>query len=192
MVPVRRSCLGCNERVSPRTILRHLKNGCDPRTTRNSRLRRAVMAALARVREQGLDRLPPAPRPPRPSRHYHRRPPPQGPPPPALRDRLALPTHEEVFDFPMGSPEAEHPDFQFDTPGAGPGPSARATSPRFIPPQPIDEDDEYAQITLQDVFPWIENLNAEDYLAHEFLSQLVRTGGTHILSPSSMQMLIRL
>lgn len=75
----------------------------------------------------------------------------------------------------MRSPEHENHNPEYDTPGSGPGPSSRAGSPRFASPLP--EDDEHAQLTLQDVFPWIENLNAETYLASEFLSQLVRTGG---------------
>jgi hypothetical protein len=78
----------------------------------------------------------------------------------------------------MRSPERENPDSRYNSPGAGPGPSSQAASPRFaFRPPPMDEDDEEAQYTLRDAFPWVENLNAEEYLVNEFLSQLVRTGG---------------
>jgi hypothetical protein len=84
----------------------------------------------------------------------------------------------------MRSPERENPDFRHDSPGAGPGPTSRAASPRFaLRPPPANEDDEDAQYTLRDAFPWVENLNAEEYLMNEFLSQLVRTGGELFLSP---------
>jgi hypothetical protein len=72
----------------------------------------------------------------------------------------------------MLSPEHKHPDFRFDTPGSCPGPSSQAQSLRFASPLPDD-----GEIMLHDVFPWIENLNTETYLASKYLAQLVRTGG---------------
>lgn len=192
MAAEKRYCLGCGKKVSPRTIQRHLKNKqlCNPQTARSGRLQRAVKAALARARRAGLSLLPPAPRPVHPSRHYHRRNPPQGPPPPSLHNRCASLLSNVDFDFPMGSPEPEHPNFQYDTPGASPGPSTRTTSPRFAPPPAIGEDDEYTPITLQDIYPGLGDLSTEEYLTHKFLSQLVRTGGKHVFSLFLVCMLI--
>jgi hypothetical protein len=172
MATTKRHCLGCSKFVSFRTIRRHLKHGCDRQRKRHTRLCEAADAILERARREGRVRLSPSTRPARSYRHYRRRHPPRSPPPDTPRRNL----HNHL---PTRSPENQHPDFRFDSPGAGPGPAARATSPRFASRSPPrDEDDEDAQYTLRDAFPWIEDLNAEEYLVNEFLSQLVRTGGT--------------
>ncbi|KAG8743239.1 hypothetical protein FRC10_000240 [Ceratobasidium sp. 414] len=180
----KRTCLGCAKFVTLRTIRRHLKHGCDRQRRRHTQLCEAADAIIERAGRECRVRLDPPRRPAHPCRHYHRRDPPVGPPPDVLRDRLA--PRKPRADVPRGSPELEHPDFQYDSSGAGPGPASRDSSPRFAPrpprPPPTDEDDEEAQYTLRDAFPWVEELNAEEYLVNEFLSQLVRTGG-HKLPP---------
>ncbi|KAG9125491.1 hypothetical protein FRC07_007398 [Ceratobasidium sp. 392] len=178
MACTKRHCLGCKRFVSFRTICRHLKHGCDRQRRRHSRLLDAADAIIERAAREGQVRLAPNPRPPtRPSRHYNRREPPRNPPPAALRARLARQPSDPPSDLPRRSPELDNPDFGHDTPGAGPGPTSRNTSPRFARrPSPLGERGEDAPYTLRDAFPWLENLNAEEYLVNQFLSQLIRTG----------------
>lgn len=179
----RRTCVGCAREVSQQTILRHVKNGCGQRR-HESRLRKAAKAALTRARRAGLIHIRPPPPPLRPSRHYHCRYPPRGPSPQPLLDRIASrsPPPDPGFGFPDGSPEVKHPDFQFDTLGAGLGLSSLSSSPQFTPPLPLDEYDDDTPITYHDRCPWINKLNAEEYIAREFLAQLVRTKGKLVLS----------
>ncbi|QRW24227.1 Transposase family tnp2 [Rhizoctonia solani] len=187
-------CSGSKCFVSLRTICRHLKHGCNRQRQQHSCLVAATNAIIERALNKGCVCLDPNPRPPtRLSRHYGWHEPPRSPPPPALRDRLACPPNDPLAELPWYSPEVAHPDFCHDTFGVGPGPASRSASPQFAPqvprPPPVDKDDKGAQYTLRNAFPWLDNLNAKEYLVNKFLFQLVHTVDHKL--PDHQQLLVQ-
>ncbi|KAG8749450.1 hypothetical protein FRC11_011321, partial [Ceratobasidium sp. 423] len=84
-----------------------------------------------------------------------------------------------IGDHRMRTPELEHPEFAIDTPGAGPGPSSKAQSPRFASydlndPNQCDEDDEDDEI---DGLAWMNGLTAQEYYTQDAQCNLLHQGG---------------
>lgn len=170
------ACMWCGRKKSLTTLRRHHKYGCSRTAQRQTRLRLAVDASLARLHRilneapRRSPTCPPTPRVLRPSRHYHRRDPPLGQPPFPLRisRRQSSLLHNSAND-PFVDP---HLDAQFDTPGSGPGPSSRQHSPRFSP-APTTSDPQ-RQLTLGDINPEFAGMSFTDYL-----TQTARSGMAH-------------
>ncbi|KAF8667769.1 Transposase family tnp2 [Rhizoctonia solani] len=161
MTCTKQHCSGCKCFVSLSTIRHHLKHGCNRQQQQHSCLVAAANAIIEHALNKGCVCLDPNPQPPtRLSCHYGWREPPRSLPPPALRDCLACPPNDPLAELPQYSPEVAHLDFCHDTFGVG----------------PVDKDDKGAQYTLRNAFPWLDNLNAKEYLVNKFLLQLVRTG----------------
>lgn len=164
---------GCDQRLSRRTIRRHLRNGC-PGSTRRHLLRLEAAALADRTR---LD----TPSSPRGRRHYHRRDSPPTPPPPSVLHR-AKAQQRVVPPVLVAGPEAarqcpdlgfdarhRHSDFGYDTAGAGP--SSRSPSP-LLPPQV-----RRAPVPPEVVAAWLGKMSPEDYLSQQLHGELAREGG---------------
>ncbi|CEL62958.1 hypothetical protein RSOLAG1IB_12612 [Rhizoctonia solani AG-1 IB] len=79
----------------------------------------------------------------------------------------------------MQPPELDHPDFQFDTPGAGPGPSSQDQSPWFAPYNPSDPAEEEADNNNDPLaaLPWMHGLAPHNYYELNIQQELLRKGG---------------
>jgi hypothetical protein len=186
LIPVRMAsksvCHRCGREKSHKTIRRHLKYGCTQTEQRETHLRLAADAALARLHQliTTAHRQRPAytmsPRPIRVSRHYHHRNPPLGQSPhtPQVSSRQSSPQLHDNHCSEVGYPDP-HPDARFDTHGAGPGPSSRQRSPRFSDTPPAHNAPR--TLTLEDVNPELAGMDVIDYLTQTTHAGMARNAG---------------
>ncbi|CCO34236.1 hypothetical protein BN14_08330 [Rhizoctonia solani AG-1 IB] len=179
MVATRWKCPDCHELRSPKTYQRHQKYGCPSLRKHASKLRRAAEATLTRLRRLGLVARSPPPH--HQSLQLNRQHSPNTLPPPAFHEHLHL-SASPVVDHEMQPPELYHYDSQFDTPGAGPGPSSRDQSPRFAPYNPNDPAEEESDNNKDPLaaLPWMYGLAPHNYYELNAQQELLRKGGLQL------------
>ncbi|CCO38023.1 hypothetical protein BN14_12185 [Rhizoctonia solani AG-1 IB] len=71
-----------------------------------------------------------------------------------------------------------HLESRFDTPGAGPGPSTRQYSPRFLP-EPLPDNAAHP-FTLKDIHPELAGMDILDYVTQTTRAQMIHDGGQRL------------
>ncbi|QRV77923.1 RNA-directed RNA polymerase L [Ceratobasidium sp. AG-Ba] len=165
-------CPYCRQDRSPKTVRRHMRRGCPGRPRRESYILETISAILTnrphtpaphtRFHETRQRPRPPVariPASPEPRRGQQTPP----PPPPSLPDN-----HAHNFQNDLDFARFRHPDFRFNTPGAGSSGSRKRTI----------EDDPIGDIrTLLEREPWLKGLTARDINRMKTLGRVAKRGG---------------
>ncbi|QRV97963.1 Transposase family Tnp2 protein [Ceratobasidium sp. AG-Ba] len=184
-------CPECEKDLSRKTVRRHIRIGCPGSERRKNKLLRSVQRTIQQgYALRGVNR------------HHGKRPRPTSPCPPSPepaepiepakppRKRCKRNQQEDWAQSksqprsrslsPMDEDEPlRYPDFELDTPGAGPPPS-----PSPVPPAPTDSiDDPLAAI--YETQPWLKGLSADDIARMQAQEEIAKSGGFQ-LSPEDL------
>lgn len=173
-MPDKMRCALCNRSFSRKTVRRHMRGRC----TQSKSLAQRRSKPPSRRHRNPHRPIAPLPRysrsPPSPQHHHAR----------TLGSGDG--THLAVS---TAVPAPRHPNFAFDTPGAGPSSHNYELAPDV---ETMDDDQPVPGVTLADTAPWLVGLSAQSILEQEPEAEIVIHGGKYLGSTLTIHALISL